>query len=261
MGATLHEIEMAFEAHDLTADHEYQPPVSGQRRSLVEQYYRRVNWMDAQDVRKVLHVFEVLLGDLSDGIRSHPEWTAGAERLAKLKRLLLRDGYQFRDGRLVRAGATSHLQRVTEAVARLDAPELARQIARLHDATDSDPELAIGTAKELVESACKTILEERGRILNPEWDLARLGKETRECLTLLPSDVPDAAKGAESIKKLLANLGVVVQSLGEVRNLYGTGHGKGAKRQALKPRHARLAVGAATSLAAFLLETHWERSK
>ena len=62
-----------------------------------------------------------------------------------------------------------------------------------------------------------------------------------------------------AIKKLLANLGVVVQSLAEVRNLYGSGHGRGVKRQALHPRHARLAVGAATTLATFLLETHWEK--
>ena len=61
------------------------------------------------------------------------------------------------------------------------------------------------------------------------------------------------------MRKLLANLGVVVQSLGEVRNLYGTGHGRTHKKQVMQPRHARLAAGAATTLATFLLETHWER--
>lgn len=259
VGATLHEIDMVFEGANLTCDTEYQPQVSGQRRTLVERYYHRVNWTDTRDVQKVLRLFEDLLSELSSGVDAHPEWAQGRERLAKLHRLLRRDGYELRDGRLVRGGALPQLGQVIEVAAHLDAPELVRLTARLHSAVDSDPELAIGTAKELVESACKTILEDQGIAPDPNWDLTRLGKEARDCLALLPSDVPDGAKGAEAIKKLLANLGVVVQALGEVRNLYGTGHGKGLKRQAIRPRHARLAVGAATSLVTFLLETHWER--
>lgn len=227
----------------------------------MEQYYRCVNWADASDVLKCLRLFEELLAGLSANVETHPEWREGEQKLAKLKRLLLRDGYEFLDGRLRSTETSSQLLQVSVILARIDAPELARQVARLRSATDSDPELAVGTAKELVESACKTILDERGVTLDPDWDLTRLGKETRECLALLPRDVPDGVKGAESIGRLLGNLGVVVQALGELRNLYGTGHGKGIQRRAIQPRHARLAVGAATALATFLLETHWERGK
>ena len=46
--------------------------------------------------------------------------------------------------------------------------------------------------------------------------------------------------------------------LAELRNLYGTGHGKDGKAQLLMPRHAKLAVGAATTLATILFETHKE---
>ena len=44
--------------------------------------------------------------------------------------------------------------------------------------------------------------------------------------------------------------------LAELRNLYGTGHGKEAAAQMQKPRHARLAVGAASTLAGLFFETH-----
>ena len=46
----------------------------------------------------------------------------------------------------------------------------------------------------------------------------------------------------------------------ELRNLYGTGHGRDGRFIGLKPRHAKLAVGAAATLGTFLLETHLERT-
>ncbi|HOW68122.1 MAG TPA: abortive infection family protein [Candidatus Paceibacterota bacterium] len=59
-----------------------------------------------------------------------------------------------------------------------------------------------------------------------------------------------------TVKRLLSNLGTVSDGLAELRNLQGTGHGKEATEPGLKTRHARLAVGAATSLGAFLWESH-----
>jgi 23S rRNA pseudoU1915 N3-methylase RlmH len=44
----------------------------------------------------------------------------------------------------------------------LNANHLADQIRRLESSVQADPSLAIGTAKELIETCCKTILAERG---------------------------------------------------------------------------------------------------
>jgi hypothetical protein len=85
-------------------------------------------------------------------------------------------------------------------------------------------------------------------------------KETRKVLELLPENVPTAAKGADVIRRILSNLGTVAQGLGELRNLYGTGHGKAGAARGLSARHARLAVGSAATLATFLLETHETRA-
>ena len=79
-----------------------------------------------------------------------------------------------------------------------------------------------------------------------------------EELNLVPDGIADAQK-AKSIKSLLGNLATITQSLAELRNLYGTGHGKDGKMKGLSTRHARLAVGAATTLAVFLFDTHQER--
>jgi len=260
VGTTLHEIEMAFEVADLTPDRNFSPQVSGSRRSFVEQYYHCISWTDARQVRKVLSVYERVLGILDPSRCGNASDAQAAERVrAPLLSALERDGYTFSAGRIRSVQSQTHLIEAAAAFAHLDAPELKAQIERMRDAIENDPSLAVGTSKELVESACRTILEENSRTIDAGWDLVRLAKEARDELDLLPEDVPEQAKGNEAIKKLLANLGVVVQSLAEVRNLYGTGHGRNGARQALKPRHARLAVGAATTLATFLLETHWEK--
>jgi hypothetical protein len=148
---------------------------------------------------------------------------------------------------------------MAKATESLDTPELHRQIERLYKAVDEDPAFAIGTAKDLVETACKTILSESGHVIDVSWDLGELVKETRKVLDLLPEDVPDSVKGAKTVRRLLGSLGNIAQGLGELRNLYGTGHGKQGKAKGLRQRHARLAVGAASTLVTFLFETHVER--
>ncbi len=141
----------------------------------------------------------------------------------------------------------------------LNAEYVTNQITRMEASIVSDPELAIGTAKEFVETICKTILRECGETVPGTSDLPQLVRKVREKLDLLPQDIPEKAKGADVIKQVLSNLGNMVQGLAELRGLYGSGHGKDAKAKGLQPRHARLAVGSASSLAVFLFETFQER--
>ena len=86
-------------------------------------------------------------------------------------------------------------------------------------------------------------------------------KRTREELKLVPDHIPDSAKAADTIRKLLGNLAAIMQSMAELRNSYGTGHGHDGRAKGLMPRHARLAAGAVCVLAKFLFETHAHRSE
>ncbi|WP_337026522.1 abortive infection family protein [Pantoea eucrina] len=140
-----------------------------------------------------------------------------------------------------------------------DSDYIVRQITRMESAVNDDPGLAIGTAKELIESVCKTILDERGIDEYDSLDLPKLVKLTTKELKLTPPDISDSAKAVESIRRLLSNLATITNGIAELRNSYGTGHGKSAKTKGLSPRHARLAIGAASTLAVFLFETHKDR--
>jgi hypothetical protein len=140
----------------------------------------------------------------------------------------------------------------------LNANHLMEQIRRLEASVESDPGLAIGTAKELIETCCKTILAERGKPVSGTPDVAVLTKSTLKELKLVPEGISEAVRGADVIKRLLSNLGTIGNGLAELRGLYGTGHGKHGAAAGLKTRHAKLAVGAAVTLAVFLFETHKE---
>ncbi len=78
-------------------------------------------------------------------------------------------------------------------------------------------------------------------------------------MLLTPDDIPDLAKAFVTIKRLLSNLATIPQGIAELRTLYGTGREKQAKAKGMSARHAKLAVGAASTLAVYLSETHQVR--
>jgi hypothetical protein len=264
VGTTLAVIADEFDAADVDVDLEYLPPgLSGQRRTLVEQYYRTLDFSRWSDVRKFLGVCESVLHRLEEEIEHPVAYGRDVEYakrdLSKLIKRLRRDGFDYREGHLVAvAGQDLALDGVTE---RFDLPELQRQTQRMRDAVESDPGLAIGTAKELVETTCKTILNERGIATPKDATIPGLVKLVRKELKLLPDDIPESARGSETIRRLLSNVGAVGQGVAELRMLYGTGHGKNGRHRGVPPRVARLAVGSAAALATFLLETHEERGR
>ena len=177
-----------------------------------------------------------------------------------LLRLMTRDGYSFDGESFVRIPSKQQapVEAMKTVAASLDLPGLQAELDRLSRAADDDPSLVVGTAKEMIETICKTILEERGIISGGE-DLPQLVRAVAKELSMLPDDIPEHAKGSEVIRRILSNLNQISRGVAELRNLYGTGHGRGGRFTGVQPRHARLAVGAAATLGTFLMETHLER--
>lgn len=138
----------------------------------------------------------------------------------------------------------------------LDADWMAQEIRRLEAAVQKDPALAIGTAKELVETCCKTILAKRGVELSRKDDIGDLTKKLAKELNLVPDGIPEAARGADNIRQILRNLSQIAHNLAELRGLYGTGHGRDGQYRGLQPRHARLAVASVVAFVEFVTETY-----
>lgn len=206
----------------------------------------------------------------------HPVVRPDASEVERLRQLfnevLRQDGYQLVEksrlsgrpvfvARRMDLQGTSSVKMMDETFRGTDSEYVLQQITRMEVAINHDPDLAIGTAKELVETVCKTIIREREEPIPRNADLPQLVKQTAKLLQLTPDDIPEEARASQTIRRLLSNFAVIARGVAELRNLYGTGHGRDPDTKGLQPRHAKLAVGAASTLAVFLLETHQARSE
>ena len=131
-----------------------------------------------------------------------------------------------------------------------------KQINLMLSMQTENPTEAIGKAKELIESCCKAILENHSIEYDKNWDVPRLTDETVKLLKITPKHIDDNLPGANSIKAILGNLRAIATHIAELRNPYGSGHGKSPNYKGLEERHAKLAVGAAITLTIFLWDSH-----
>ena len=54
-----------------------------------------------------------------------------------------------------------------------------------------------------------------------------------KAMELTPDDIPEKSKAVDIIQRLLSNLATITQGVAELRNHYGTGHGKAAGSKGL----------------------------
>lgn len=213
---------------------------------------------------------EVLLRFLAETlhpvVRNHEE----AEELARKYNLMLRmDGWQLlpvreisgrpvygpvpfaADGALVFGSARSIQQK-------LDSAYLGIQITRLQQAVLNDPELAIGTAKEFLESVVKTVLQAKSEAWNAGDSFPSLVKQALKVVKVVPDGIARQPETEQAVRVLINNLGSSVDKLAEIRNWHGSGHGKDAKPAAgevwLAEHHARFCVGVSIQIAQFIFD-------
>ena len=168
-------------------------------------------------------------------------------------------GHPRFEARQMPSGGIQLVSRAHSVASALDADWMRDEIERLPEAMEHDPALAIGTAKDLVETCCKSILSHRKVQISGKETLPQLTKLLAKELKLVPEGISNEAKGVESIRLILNNLSALTHHLAKLRGLYGSGHGRDGKHRGLTARHARLAVGAAVTFIEFMTETHCQR--
>ncbi|WP_370046847.1 MULTISPECIES: abortive infection family protein [Salipiger] len=148
------------------------------------------------------------------------------------------------------------VQRIKSVAATLNSDTLYEDLRRLERIGDSEPGEAIALAKEIVESCCKLILDDRKVEYPEKAEIPELLKLLRKEIKIMPDGIDESAKGANEIRGILTSLGNIAHSLAPLRNAYGKGHGRGRDFKGLQPRHARLAIGAASTFVDFVLDRH-----
>lgn len=268
---TVREIEQRYEAHDFDLPLDFEPQEGRARRSVCEAAEASANLADPAVQQRLLSVYVDGIEDFGRkpagfdsydfiGTRSpkappeDPLW----DKARALVRSLRRDGAPIdEDGNLVLGAAPPVLP--IERFDRLTKPRvLLDHLERIEAGIDADPAAAIASAKELVESTCKFVLDDYSVAYGKTASLPDLYKAVARELGLSRDAVPDSAKGSQAAQRVLRNLMTAVQSLAELRNELGLGHGRTEPSPAYA-RHARLAANAARTVVEFLLETWHER--
>jgi hypothetical protein len=141
----------------------------------------------------------------------------------------------------------------SKALSKLDSPQVRaaceKAISRLRD----DPDGAITSARSLLETVCKYILDNRGERYARTADLPDLYKATIRAINLAPDQ-----QSEDAMRQMLQGCLSVVQGIGTLRNRVGDAHGKDATAGVVEHHHASLGVEVACSVAAFLIVS-WER--
>jgi hypothetical protein len=217
------------------------PAVSGERRSRVEQYYSAVDWNSPSETARILRVFEEVLAR-----------TESSESRQALISLLQRDGFEVdASGRIQQLGSET----LAGLIERSDLPTGVRvQIDRIQKSLESDPEAAIGAAKELIEATTKHVLDLLEVDYGPSPKVPELVRLAQTELGVHPERVAPDRDGYDTIKVILGSLAQVAIRVNDLRRPYGTGHGRPQRPSGLRARHARLAAEAAAVYCRFTFQ-------
>lgn len=251
----LREITDIFSAGEFQPNRQFQPPVSGQRRSLVEQYLVNIDLTNPRDVKKLLKVFEELIFRLTSS--PYGESPGVQQTVEKLLGRMQRDGFRFQDGRFF----SDKLLRPTASAPRLIAltdESISEHIEKANAKIDAgDSAGAIASAYTLVEAFLKEIYKTNTGtpFKESEGDIRSLYAAVAERLNLSPKQ--------QSLETYLkAILQGSVSQIGGLYELANKASDRHARKYNPAPHHAKLAVNVAFTLCEFVLSSyHYQRQK
>jgi hypothetical protein len=135
--------------------------------------------------------------------------------------------------------------------------QINRQVEMLESALSDNPGLAFDLAKALIETVCRTILRERGRTPDVDWDCPRLLKETTLLVQLVPPGHSSPGDTTEQLKKITGGMQQIIGALCFIRNREGfASHGHDGSFIGLDGVHALLVAKTTDAIVEFIYKAH-----
>lgn len=224
-------------------------PPEGNKVDKCQHWMRLAN----RDCSDALSMFGGLIAEFMDADEPYR-----AYRLKEIERLeegFSKEGLAYRrGGQIYGVSLSGPTRSLADRLKGSSLKELEAEYQRAYATVESDPPAAVTAACSIMESLCKTILEEDGVDLPSKQTLAPLWSATTKHLGLSPGEQID-----DDIKRILQGLLSVADGVAALRTHAGSAHGRSSstktKRYKLADRHARLAVHAAHTMALFVWDT------
>ncbi|MBS0564185.1 MAG: abortive infection family protein [Proteobacteria bacterium] len=249
------DIDRLFAYADAPGD----PPEGNKVKKTVE-WLRRTN-KQSQAPLKVLGALldEIMEKDLDPGSSAAP-WAHDSEmanllrqRQERLSAALNKAGLTYSNGGHIGESSASPTQTLREMIEGDGLSAVAVEMDRSLKQVETDPNAAVHYAANILEATLKAYLFKKGIPFNNESDtLSRLWGLVRDSIGINPKDM-----GSNDLKKIASGLNSIVDGTMFLRNKKSGAHGRTEeqfKENALQPRHARLVIHSAHTLAAYVLE-------
>lgn len=185
-----------------------------------------------------------------------PSWHLDKyKQIEKLKKVLERANFRYLNGGKFVGSFSSPVISLEEQIRKRNIESLNIEFERAIENLEAKPREALSAACNILESVFKIFIEEEGLTKPKKLDLGSTWKIVRDGLNLDPSKVEE-----RDLKEILSGIAGIVSGVGAFRTHASSAHGAGKKVYRVEPRHARLAVHSAHTIALFVLES-WEAKK
>lgn len=233
-----------------------EPPLGSKHVKALE-WLRRTN----KECSKPLQV----LGQIIEAYMEEPVPTGGpfddfppstcTPEQEKINKALTRYEMKYIRGGHIVTSLGAPTRTLEEFIRDRDIPSIDHEFQRAMENVESSPREAVSAASNILESLCKVYIAEEQLDMPAKQDLKPVWTVVRKHLGFDPSVVED-----QDLQTILTGLFAVVDGIGALRTHASSAHGAGKKAYKLEPRHARLAIHAAHTVALYVIES-WDKRK
>lgn len=176
-----------------------------------------------------------------------------AENKKRIEEALTKTKLRYVQGGIVCTSAASPSLSLKDIIKKHDIVSINSEFDRALKNIEANPPEAVSAACNILESICKVYIEDEGLEMPKKLDLQPVWSVVRKDLGFDPKSIED-----RDLKEILSGMFATVNGVAALRSHASSAHGPGRIRYNLEPRHARLAIHAAHTIAAFIMES-WEK--
>lgn len=226
-------------------------PPDGSKHAKALAWLRRANKEAAEPLRVLGRILEGYMEQVLDPAnRWEKDRIAQREKIAKA---LAEADLQYVKGGKVTGAMGTPTRTLAEFIRERDLESIDQEFQRAVQNASASPREAVSAASNILESVCKVIIADENLTAPSKQDLQSVWGVVRKHLGMDPSKIED-----QDLQQILSGLLSVVHGIGSLRTHASSAHGAGKTPYRLEPRHARLAIHSAHTLALFVLES-WRK--
>jgi hypothetical protein len=235
-------------------------PPEGSKAVKALEWLRRINKVSGSETLTIIgriieKYMETDVETASTFWRSEEMIEKDKANIEKIRKALERAGLSYSTGGIISKGEGLATKTLSELIKKKNIQAIDQEFERAIKNVQLSPREAVSAACNILESLFKVYIEEHSHLQMPaKQDLQSVWKVVKTDLGL------DASKLEErDLQEIVSGIMATVNGIGALRTHASAAHGAGKKPYKLKPRHAKLAIHAAHTIAAFVLETWNEK--